>query len=106
MPTLHQLLDLTGRSALITGGSGYLGAALAEALAEAGASVVVGSRKLDRAERAAANLPSSGNQRHHGVELDHKNDDSLQSAAFAMLPNEPAAWTFWSTTARRAPSTI
>ena len=38
-PTFQKLFDLTGRVAMITGGSGYLGNSFARALAEAGASV-------------------------------------------------------------------
>jgi len=53
-PTIERLFDLTGRVALITGGSGYLGRSLSRALAEAGASVVVGSRELSRAQAVIA----------------------------------------------------
>ena len=34
-PTIQQLFDLSGKTALVTGASGYLGAAFARALAEA-----------------------------------------------------------------------
>src|SRR4051812_3269400 len=43
-PTIPQLFDLTGKVALISGASGYLGTAMSRALAEAGASVVCSSR--------------------------------------------------------------
>ena len=59
-PTIQKLFDLTGRVALITGGSGYLGQSLSRALAEAGATVVVGSRDQQRAQHVIDELPSPG----------------------------------------------
>ena len=82
MPSLSQLFDLHGRTAMITGGSGYLGGAMAEALAEAGANVVVASRDLDRAREAASSLPCAAGQTHHAVTLDQLDESSLQ-AGFA-----------------------
>jgi NAD(P)-dependent dehydrogenase (short-subunit alcohol dehydrogenase family) len=73
-PTVQQLFDLTGRVALVTGGTGHLGSALCRALAEAGASVVVASRDADRAKRAAALLPGTA----HGVALDHMDPAALE----------------------------
>jgi gluconate 5-dehydrogenase len=76
-PTVQKLFDLTGRVALITGGSGYLGQSLSRALAEAGASVIVGSRDQSRAEQIVADLPSPGGAVHHAVVLDQLNEASL-----------------------------
>ena len=53
---VRDLLDLTGRNALVTGGSRGLGLQLAEALAEAGASVLLTSRKEADLKSAAASL--------------------------------------------------
>lgn len=76
-PTIQQLFDLTGRTALITGASGFLGSAMATALAEAGARVVAGSRKISTARCVAASLPGDG---HIGVALDHMNERSIERA--------------------------
>ena len=77
-PTVWELFDLTGKAVLVTGASGYLGSALASALAEAGATVVVSSRELARAQAAAEALPSPGGAEHLAVQLDHMDDASLR----------------------------
>ena len=51
-----KLFDLTGRTALITGGSKGLGNAMAAGLASAGADVMLVSRHLDEAQAAAAKI--------------------------------------------------
>ena len=57
---VQQLFDLTGRTALITGGSRGLGLQMAHALGEAGAKVLVSSRKAADLEEAVASLKSAG----------------------------------------------
>ena len=76
-PTIKSLFDLTGRVALITGGSGHLGRSMSRALAEAGAAVVIGSRDLSRARSVADELPSPGGATHHAVVLDQMDEASL-----------------------------
>ncbi|MHC4878271.1 MAG: SDR family oxidoreductase [Planctomycetota bacterium] len=78
-PTVAELFDLTGRVALITGGTGHLGTSFSRALAEAGASVVIASRDAERAEAAALQLPSHGEARHVGVTLDQLDEASLNA---------------------------
>ncbi|MGH8345667.1 MAG: SDR family oxidoreductase [Pseudomonas sp.] len=60
MGTLQALLDLTGRVALVTGGSRGLGFQVAEALGEFGARVVVVARKQGEIDTAVASLRQSG----------------------------------------------
>ena len=91
-PTIHNLFDLAGRTALITGGCGWLGSSLARALAEAGCRVVIGSRDRSRAQSAADRLPPignvknpSGNVKHHGIALDHSDPDSINTGFEAAL---------------------
>ena len=58
--TIHQLFDLRGRTALVTGGSRGLGLQMAHALGEAGARVMLSSRKADDLENAVADLQAAG----------------------------------------------
>jgi gluconate 5-dehydrogenase len=57
---VQQLFDLTGQVALVTGGSRGLGLQMAEALGEAGAKVMLTSRKAADLEEAAAQLSERG----------------------------------------------
>lgn len=59
MTSFHELHDLTGKVAIVTGGSRGIGRAIAQTLAEAGADVVIASRKLDACEKAAAEIRES-----------------------------------------------
>jgi len=47
---LENLFSLAGRTAVVVGGTGVLGGALADGLAKAGAFVVVAGRGADRGE--------------------------------------------------------
>ncbi len=58
--TIQQLFDLTGKTALVTGGSRGLGLQMAQALGEAGAKVMLSSRKAEDLEQAAAHLQAQG----------------------------------------------
>ena len=58
--TVQQLFDLSGKTALVTGGSRGLGLQLAHALGEAGAKVMISSRKASDLEEAAAELKAAG----------------------------------------------
>ena len=51
--------DLTGRVAIVTGSTKGLGRAMVQGLAEAGASVVVSSRKQDLCDSVAAEIAAS-----------------------------------------------
>ena len=66
--------ELTGQVALVTGGSRGIGLAIARAMAEGGASVVIVARNGERAVAAAADLPGAG---HAGFACDVANSDQV-----------------------------
>ncbi len=76
-PSVQQLFDLSGRVALITGATGHLGQAMAAALAESGARVVIASRDVKKAETTAASLGGAQADRHLAVAIDHLDADSV-----------------------------
>jgi NAD(P)-dependent dehydrogenase (short-subunit alcohol dehydrogenase family) len=76
--------DLTGRNALVTGGAQGLGAEMAEALARAGAGVVIGDIDEDAGHATADALKQSG-ARAVFVSLDVTDDASWESAVAATI---------------------
>lgn len=69
LPGIKQF-DLTGRVALVTGGSKGLGAAMAAGLASAGADLVLASRTLSEVEEVAAEIASDYGHQAIGVAAD------------------------------------
>ncbi|MGB6055152.1 MAG: SDR family oxidoreductase [Burkholderiaceae bacterium] len=78
----QQLFDLTGKTALVTGGSRGLGLQIAEALGEQGAKIVLSSRKQADLDEAVAHL------KQRGVEASAIAADLSQEAAVAPLVAE------------------
>src|SRR5579864_6698024 len=58
--SVKDLFNLTGRVAIVTGGSIGLGRQIAEGLAEMGANLVLCARKKERCEQAAQELQQLG----------------------------------------------
>src|SRR5580698_8756341 len=79
-----QLFDLTGRVAIITGGSVGLGRQMAEGLAEMGANLVLCARKKERCEQAARELQSLG-VRTLALGCDVKNPAEVQAVVDAAI---------------------
>jgi gluconate 5-dehydrogenase len=74
-----RLFDLTGRVAVVTGGSKGLGQAMAAGLASAGADVVVVSRHLQAVEAVAEELSRDFGRRALGLAADVTDADAVQN---------------------------
>jgi NAD(P)-dependent dehydrogenase (short-subunit alcohol dehydrogenase family) len=59
-PTLTSRIDLTGKVAIVTGASRGIGEAIARTFADAGAAVVVASRKIEDLQKVEEHIVSSG----------------------------------------------
>lgn len=57
---MSDLFDLTGKVAVVTGGAGGIGRALALGIAECGADVIIASRQLGHLERVAEEIRAKG----------------------------------------------
>jgi gluconate 5-dehydrogenase len=57
---VREMFDLKGKVAVVTGGGRGLGRFIAEGLAEAGADVVIASRKIENCEKAASEISRLG----------------------------------------------
>jgi len=74
-----KLFDLTGRSAIVTGGSKGLGEAMAAGLASAGADVLLCSRNEDEATTAAAQIAVDFDRKVIGMKADVTSADDNQA---------------------------
>ena len=81
---VRDLFDLTGKVAVVTGGSRGLGFQMASALAEAGAGLAITARKADELERAAAELRGSG-YRALAVPCDVSRPEQIDAAVAQMI---------------------
>lgn len=74
----RELFDLSGKTAIVTGGGVGIGRQMAQALAESGANLVLCARKVERCEQAAAELSQLG-VRALGLRCDVREPDAVQA---------------------------
>jgi NAD(P)-dependent dehydrogenase (short-subunit alcohol dehydrogenase family) len=77
------LFDLSGEVAVVIGGTGVLGGAMAEGLAAAGAQVSILGRNADRGQARAAKIQAAGGQANY-VPADAQQRESLEAAQRAV----------------------
>lgn len=77
MTQVQQLFDLSGRVAIVTGAGSGLGVVFAEALAEAGASVVCSGRRMETVEKTAARIREAGHDA-IAVEADVADEEAVK----------------------------
>ena len=73
------MTDLTGRRVMVTGASSGLGAQFARTMAKAGATVVIGARRVDRLAALAAEIKAAGGIA-HAIALDVEDEGSIKAA--------------------------
>jgi NAD(P)-dependent dehydrogenase (short-subunit alcohol dehydrogenase family) len=85
---MSDLFDVSGKTALVTGGSRGIGLMIARGLVQAGARVIVSSRKSPDVEAAATELGSLGDC--HAIPADISTQDGAQALAAATRERFPA----------------
>lgn len=76
---MNELFDLTGQTAVITGGSKGLGLEMAAALAEAGANIALGARTRQEVEAAAGKLAAETGVTAVGLTVDVTDSQAVNS---------------------------
>lgn len=78
MRTLQEIFNLQGKAAVVTGGAGYLGTAIAEGLAEAGATVYLVSSNVQRCKEAAEAIARTTGAACFGKAMDIRDEASVR----------------------------
>jgi NAD(P)-dependent dehydrogenase (short-subunit alcohol dehydrogenase family) len=82
---LRALYDFSGRTAVVTGGTGVLGSEMARALAACNANVCLLARDVERAERVIGAFPKGGKGKHLALRADVLDRPALEAAAKRVL---------------------
>jgi 2-deoxy-D-gluconate 3-dehydrogenase len=80
--SLHELIDLTGKAAIVTGGAKGIGWGISRRLSEAGAAVLVADVDAAGAKHAAAELQEAGG-RSESFEVDVSDEDEVRAMVVA-----------------------
>jgi NAD(P)-dependent dehydrogenase (short-subunit alcohol dehydrogenase family) len=86
MTTAQRLFSIEGKTALVTGGSAGIGAMIARGYLEAGARVLIASRKLDQCEAVAEELSEIGDCT--ALQADLSSEEGCRGLAQSVLDRE------------------
>lgn len=82
---MNKLFDITGRNAVVVGGAGGIGQAIAQGLAEAGANVAIASRKIESLERAAKEIKEASGKDVKYFTVDATDEKSVEDLVAATV---------------------
>ena len=85
MKSLNQLMNLKGRVALMTGGSGHIGAAMSEALAELGANIVTLDLDRERCEAVSRRIETTYGVRALALAMDLAEESKVRAVPDQVL---------------------
>ncbi|MBN1188267.1 MAG: glucose 1-dehydrogenase [Dehalococcoidales bacterium] len=83
---MSRLFELSGKVAIVVGGSGGIGNVLAAGLADSGADIVVASRTLDKLEKVAAGIRAQGKNA-MAISVDISQPNSVNNLVDQVLKN-------------------
>ncbi|MCU1692219.1 MAG: short-chain dehydrogenase/reductase [Frankiales bacterium] len=94
---MNPLFDLTGKQAVVTGGTRGIGLMIARGLLDAGCSVVISSRKADACDAAVAELSPHGTVRAVPADLGREDEcvrlaAAVEGPVHVLVNNAGATW--------------
>jgi NAD(P)-dependent dehydrogenase (short-subunit alcohol dehydrogenase family) len=81
LPAISELIDLSHRRAVVTGGAQGMGLAIAKRLAEAGASIIIADINRAIAAKSLSTLPQARSRSHTAYEVDVRSSTSVAELA-------------------------
>jgi NAD(P)-dependent dehydrogenase (short-subunit alcohol dehydrogenase family) len=87
--TVHELFDIRGKTAVVTGGSIGLGKQMAEGLAEKGCNAVIANRDVSRGEETARDLTDRFGISSLALQLDVTSLESVESFKIELSKRVP-----------------